>query len=117
MACSDSERAEKRPPKPVRTKRRRKARREPLNTVAFIDQLLLTQIAITREGEIKKVTALEAIMLQLLNAEKEGNAGASKVLRKYRALVSRKADARPQVVFVENNYTRSFAGGKGDPNG
>lgn len=89
--------------------RRRTRQPEAENTVAIIDRLLLTPIKVTQKGTRAKITALEAIMHRLLQQEIEGNSRASRVLRKYRQLVRRKDERRPQVVFADASPARSPA--------
>jgi hypothetical protein len=79
------------------------------STVAIIDRLLMAPIKVTQDGRPAKITALEAIMRRLLQEEIEGNARASAILRKYKQLIRRNDEKRPQVVFAENDYSRSFA--------
>jgi len=61
-----------RPPKATRWKKGKSANpggrssARPIGLLEMIDRLLLTSVKITRDGESKRVTALEAILEQLL---------------------------------------------------
>ena len=56
--------------------------------VDLIDRLLLSQVKLTLNGEVKRVTALEAIISQLQLMEMSGSARASRILPKYRAFAT-----------------------------
>jgi hypothetical protein len=78
-------------------------------TVAIIDRLLITPVQTTLKGENVTLTALEAIVLQLLQKSMAGDTRAHRVLLKYQALASQSGQKRLQITFVENDYTRSVA--------
>lgn len=93
---------------PRNSKRKGKPKSVTESSVAMIDRLLLNRIKVTQDGREEIITILAAIMRQLLQQEVKGNVRASAVLRKYKTLIRRKVDNRPQVVFADNEYSRSF---------
>jgi hypothetical protein len=103
-----------RPPQETRWKtgqsgnpRRKPKRAESI--VDMVDRLLLSQVKLTLNGEIKTVTALEAIVSQLQLKEMSGNPRASRILLKYRTFASHHAEKQFQLIFVESDYTRSLS--------
>ena len=89
-------------------RRRRKPRVE--NTVAIIDRLLLAPVQTTLNGKTAQMTALEAIIYQLLQKQLGGDAQAGRVLLKYEELVTHEDEKRLDLRFIDTDYTRSFAG-------
>lgn len=102
-----------------KTSKRAPKHREPMrpaeSTLAIIDRLLMTPIKVTQDGQNTKITALTAIMRQLLKEEAGGKASASRVLRRYRQLVRRAEERRPEIVFADTDYSRSFASAPREP--
>src|SRR5579871_5478890 len=84
-----------------RGKRRREQKLSKESTLAIIDRLLLAPVRINRNGKPAVITALEAIMYQLLRAEAAGEARASAVLLKYRELAKHDGEKRPQIMFAD----------------
>jgi hypothetical protein len=85
--------------------------------VTIIDRLMLNPVQITVNGEQTTVTALEAIMLQLLQKGMEGNRRPRRVMLKYQELASQSAEKRLEITFLDDGYTRSLANwtvGQGD---
>jgi hypothetical protein len=104
-----------RPPRETRRKkgqnhnrRRRKANRLE-STVAVIDSLLLAPVQITFNGQATNVSALEAIMCQLLQKALSGSGRAFQVLLKYQEFASRHGEKKLELTFVDSEYTRTFA--------
>ena len=60
--------------------------------IAVIDRLLLNPVPITVNGEQTTVTALEAIVLQLLRKGMEGSARARRVMLKYLEFANQKCE-------------------------
>lgn len=83
---------------------RKKPRRQE-NIVEILDRLLLSSVNVTLNGETKRVSALEAIILQLQLKDMSGNAGASRILLKYRVFASQHAEKKFQLVFVDGQST------------
>ena len=81
--------------------------------VDMIDRLLLSQVKLTLNGEVKKVTALEAIISQLQLMEMSGIARASRILLKYRAFASQHAGKHFQLIFKDSEDIGPVA----NPNG
>lgn len=104
------------PPKEYRWKkgqsgnpRRRRARLPTESTVAMIDRLLAAPVQITINGEANKVSALEAIVFQLLQKEMAGNQQAARTLLKYREFASRNTKKKLEITFVDNPYTNALS--------
>jgi hypothetical protein len=87
----------------------------PESTLALIDRLLVAPVPITLNGETKKVPAIEAIVLQLMQKEMAGNPQAARTLLKYREFANQNADKRLEVIFVESDYTRALSGQSEEP--
>ena len=85
----------------------------------MIDELLLTSVKITRDGEPKRVTTLEAILEQLWSKWIAGDRRARAVYLRCLELAPQVADGTVQITFADSDYTRtftdqSFAGSAGD---
>jgi hypothetical protein len=99
-----------RPPRGTRWKKgqsgnpRKKPRPEE-SVVDLIDRLLLQEVRLTLNGEVKTVSALEAIVSQLQLKEMAGSARASKILLKYRAFASQHTDKHFQLIFIDSENT------------
>jgi hypothetical protein len=90
-------------------RRRRQRRAQRRGTVAIIDELLLRPHAITLNGEVQRVSTIEAIVLQLLERAISGNGRAWQVLVKYQEFARRRSRKELAVQFVDSDYTRAFA--------
>jgi uncharacterized protein DUF5681 len=84
-------------------------RLQPENMTAVINRLLLNPVTITFNGQQRVVTAVEAIVLQLLRKAMEGEAGARRVLLKYQGFARQSAKTRLEVRFLDSDYTQSLA--------
>src|ERR1700693_3283953 len=71
----------------------------PESIVDMVDRLLLSRVTLTLNGEAQNVTALEAIVSQLQLKEMAGNARASRILLKYRAVASQHAERQFQMLY------------------
>jgi Family of unknown function (DUF5681) len=90
-------------------------RRKPKRTeriIDMVDRLLLSQVKLTLNGEVKNVTALEAIVSQLQLKEMSGSARASRILLKYRAFASLHADKQFQLIFKDSENTSAASNGR-----
>ena len=102
---------------PRQKQSRRRARRGklhrgqsgPENMIAVIDRLLFNPVTITFNGKQTVVTAIEAIVLQLLRKAMEGEAGARRVLLKYQGFARQSAKNRLEITFLDSGYTQSLA--------
>ena len=114
-----------RPPKATQWKKGKSANpggrssARPIGLLEMIDRLLLTSVKITRDGESKRVTALEAILEQLWSKGIAGDRRARAVYLRCRELAPQAADGKVQITFADSEYTRaftdqSFAGSPGD---
>jgi hypothetical protein len=107
-----------RPPRETRWKNgqsgnpRSKKPKQPESTVAIIDRLLLESVQTTLNGEPKKIPALEAILLQLVQKAKSGSERAYRTLLKYQEFASQNLEKKFKLIFVETDYTRGFANKK-----
>jgi hypothetical protein len=104
-----------RPPRETQWKKGQSGnpRRKPARTesmVDMVDRLLLSQVKLTLNGEVRNVTALEAIVCQLQLKEMSGNPRASRILLRYRAFASRHAEKQFQLIFMDSKYTRPLSG-------
>jgi Family of unknown function (DUF5681) len=88
-------------------RRRRSARRE--SVLIFLDRLLTSPVSIAMSGELKQVTAVEAIVLQLLQKAMSGNPRACRVLSKYQECANRHLNNSPELIFAESDYTKALA--------
>ena len=87
--------------------RRRRVRRE--STLEIIDGLLTRQVTISVRGQVKRVPAAEAIMLQLMQKAMAGNTRATRVSLKYKEFAERGSEKATELQFVESDYTRAVA--------
>lgn len=79
------------------------------STIAIIDRLLAGYVPITINGEMTKVPAAKAIVLQLLKKGMSGSARAWRALLRYRDFASRRSEKRLEVAFIDTDYTTAFA--------
>jgi hypothetical protein len=99
-----------RPPKRTRWKKgqsgnrgQRKKQRRP--TTPEIDKLLLAPIDITENGKPRRVTTLEAILLQLWRKELAGNRRAFVTRLKYQELAQKHTEATTEITHGDSPYT------------
>jgi hypothetical protein len=115
MEDDDSRTGYGNPPKQHRWKKgqsgnpRRQRTKPPESSVTMIDRLLAAPVHITVNGEAKKVTALEAIVFQLLQKEMAGNRQAARTLLRYREFASRNTKKNLKITFVDNPYTNALS--------
>jgi hypothetical protein len=106
-----------RPPKQTRWKKGQSGnpnRRYPARskgTVEMIDRFFLKPVEITVNGVDKKVSTLEAIVLQLWLREIAGDRKALDVRLKYEAFARENSEIKVEMIFVDNDYTRALATG------
>jgi hypothetical protein len=75
----------------------------------MIDNLLLTPVKITRDGEPKWVTTLEAILEQLWSKGIAGDRRARAVYIRCQEPAPQVADSMVQITFADSDYTRDFS--------
>jgi uncharacterized protein DUF5681 len=75
----------------------------------IIDKLLLTSVKITIDGVSKRVTTLEAILVQLWSKGIAGDRRAMAVYIRCRDLTPQVADGEVQIIFADSDYTRDFS--------
>jgi Family of unknown function (DUF5681) len=88
-------------------RRQGSARRE--SVLIFLDRLLTSPVSITVSGKLKQVTAVEAIVLQLLQKAMSGNLRACRVLSKYQECANRHLNNSLELIFAESDYTKALA--------
>ena len=104
-----------RPPKATQWKKGKSANPggrsspRPTGLLEMIDELLLTSVKITRDGESKRVTTLEAILEQLWSKGIAGDRRAMAVYIRCRDLAPQVADETVQITFADSDYTRDFS--------
>jgi hypothetical protein len=104
----------RRPPRGTRWKKgqsgnpRKKPKPEE-SVVDLIDRLLLQEVKLTLNGEVKTVPALEAIVSRLQLKEMAGSARASKILLKYRAFAGQHAEKQFRLIFKDSENTAAAA--------
>ena len=103
-----------RPPKATQWKKGRSANPggqsspHSVGLLEMIDALLLTSVKITRDGESKRVTTLEAILEQLWSKGIAGDRRARAVYLRCRELVPQVADGKVEITFADSEYSRAF---------
>jgi hypothetical protein len=80
-------------------KARKRRPREPESTVGIIDGALKSLIPITEKGVARKITIVEAIVIQLLRAETAGNRKAAAVRLRYQRL-GRNYKRDPKIIVI-----------------
>ncbi len=98
--------------KPKRGGRRaaeRRSRARQQSTLEIMERLLSSPVAITISGAATRVTALEAIILQVMQKAMSGNAQAYRMLADYQELASKRSGGPAPLRFIENEYTRAVA--------
>jgi Family of unknown function (DUF5681) len=85
---------------------RRKARRAATNAET-IDELLLAPVAITKKGCPRRVTTLEAILLQLSKKALLGDHRAIAVWLKYQKLARQNTKSAIEIAFVNSDLTEA----------
>ena len=110
----DDEVGYKRPPKNTQWKKgqcgnpKRQYKRVPKGTVALIDAEFAKQIDIVKNGQSRRVSVFEAILLQLWTKEMSGNKRAVDVRLKYQEFGAQQAG--PSEFIIEHVYQESLTG-------
>jgi hypothetical protein len=86
----------------------RQYRKRSEGRVEMMTRILLKPVDITVSGERKRITALEAILLQLRAKELSDQPRASKVRLKYEDFARHNSRPRPRIVFVDSDYTQAL---------
>ena len=90
-------------------RRRRPARRE--STLEIMERLLTRRVSISVSGQARRLSASEAIVLQLMQKAMSGNPRAWQTLLKYQEFAHSRSDRSTEVRFIESDYTRAVAKG------
>jgi uncharacterized protein DUF5681 len=99
--------AEERGSRGSKARRRRPAREE--STFDIMERLLTRRVSISVSGNVKQVSATEAIVLQLMQKAMSGNARVWPALLKHQQFGNSRSAKSPEIRFVESDYTRAFA--------
>jgi hypothetical protein len=104
-----------RPPKHTRWKkgqsghsRKVQPKREE-NMVTLIDRLLMAPVKTVKNEVPTRMSAINAIVHQLLQKSLSGNKKAERALREFEAFATRNMTKQTEIVFVDNEYTAAFA--------
>jgi hypothetical protein len=97
-------------------RRRLKPGNSPAETpLSVIEGELLRTVEVAMDGNATKMTAMRAIMYQLLQKSLSGDAKADRTLQSYQDFADRHtAPSRLEIEFVDNEYTRALAKGEED---
>jgi hypothetical protein len=103
-----------RPPKHTRWKKGQSGNRKiglkrEENMVTLIDRLLMAPVNIVKNGVPSRMSAINAIVHQLLQKSLSGNRKAERALREFEAFATRNMTKQTEIVFVDNEYTAAFA--------
>jgi hypothetical protein len=104
-----------RPPKATQWKKEKSANPggrsspRPIGLLEMIDKLLLTSVKITRDGEPKSVTTLEAILEQLWRKGIANDRRAIAVYIRCQELAPQVANEAVQITYADSEYTRTFS--------
>jgi hypothetical protein len=91
-------------------KKRRKGQRKPgPSNLAILNRLLPRKIRAAFNGEEREITALEAIIQQLILKEAARDGRASRILLKYEELTRHGTEVPLQITFVDSDYTHALA--------
>lgn len=88
---------------------RRRQKAQPESTLGIIDRLLLSTVQTRLNGNVTRISVLEAIISQLIQKELAGDAHAGRALLKYEELARRGVNNRLELEFIDSDYTRSLA--------
>ena len=93
--------------RPKIRRRRRFIRQE--STLEIVERLLTRRVSISVSGQAKRVSASEAIVLQLMQKAMSGNARAWRALLKYQEFANSRSGRSTELQFVESDYTQAVA--------
>jgi hypothetical protein len=93
--------------RPNSRRQRQRARQE--STLEIMERLFARRVSISVSGQAKRVSALEAIVLQLMQKAMSGSARAWRALLKYQEFAARRSDQSTELRFVDSDYTRAIA--------
>lgn len=106
-----------RPPKRTRWKKgqsgnpQRRYSSRSYSTVEMIDRFFSKSVEVRMNGDEKKVSTLEAIILQLWLKDVAGDRRALDVRLKYETFARENSEMKVEMIFVDNEYTRALAAG------
>jgi hypothetical protein len=89
------------------------ARRAP-TPAEIVDKHLLAPINITENGNLRRVTTLEAILLQLWRKELDGSRRALAVRLKYEELDQAIAESTTEITFADTPFSEASSSGADD---
>ena len=116
MSSKDDKVGYKLPPKATRWKKgqtgnpKRRHPRQPKPAIEILDALLLAPVDITENGKPRRVSAIEAILLQQLQKEMSGDIRATRVRLNYTEFAADQSEkSGVEVVWVDNEYTKMLS--------
>jgi hypothetical protein len=86
---------------------RRRKRTESAGEI--VDRLLFEPVEISVNGEIREVSAIEAILLRLLQQALAGSVDAYRVLQAYAAFAAKNSEERLEITYLDNDYSRAVS--------
>jgi hypothetical protein len=97
------------PQKPKPTRRPKAQIKQIESPLEVIERLLHKPVDTVKDGQPTKMSALEAIVLQLLQKSLAGDKRADRALQRFSDFADRNTVTELELVFVDNDYTRAFA--------
>jgi Family of unknown function (DUF5681) len=79
------------------------------STREIMEWLLTRRVSISVSGQARRVSASEAIVLQLMQKAMSGSARAWRALLKYQEFTNSRAGRSTELRIVESDYTRAIA--------
>jgi hypothetical protein len=92
----------KAPGEPRRAKRPRRRSRRSQSTLEIMEALLERRISITVNGEPKRLSALQAIMFQLLQRASAGTGRAMRTYHQYDEFAARRSSSSTELQFDDD---------------
>jgi hypothetical protein len=74
-----------------------------------MERLLTRRVSISISGKATRVSAIEAIVLHLMQKAMAGSARAWRISLKYKEFAESHSDKSTELLFVESDYTRAVA--------
>lgn len=74
-----------------------------------MERLLIRRVSVSVSGQASRISASEAIVLQLMQKAMSGSPRAWRALLKYQEFANSRADRSIELRFVESDYTRTIA--------
>lgn len=81
------------------------------SAVELIDRLLVEPLSVTRDGDTKKVPAIQAIVMRLQQLAISGSTRACRTIQKYEAFAAQNTPKGLKLTFADSAYSRAFSRG------